>query len=86
MDAAELRDDDLHDKRMTRLKREREEKEAMKAEIERLQTLLDRAYEILGSARSGNIAGSREDMTWDRFRADLLGDIRAYQQQAPEPK
>lgn len=36
MDAAELRDDDLHEKRMARLKRERDEKEAMRADLYRL--------------------------------------------------
>lgn len=33
MDEAELRDDDLHEKRMARLKREHEEKEAMRAAL-----------------------------------------------------
>jgi hypothetical protein len=43
VDAAELRDDDLHDKRMAQLKREREEREAMKAENERLRATVEAA-------------------------------------------
>lgn len=40
MDAAELKDDDLHEKRMARLARERQEKADMRADNERLRTQL----------------------------------------------
>ncbi len=40
MDAAELKDDDLHDKRMARLTRERQEKADMRTEIDQLREAL----------------------------------------------
>jgi hypothetical protein len=49
--------------------------DAAEAEIQRLRVLLDTATGLLREGRSGRIAGSSENMNWDRQRAELLRDV-----------
>lgn len=53
------------------------------AEIERLRRLAEHSADMLESAQSGFISGSRPDMEWDTHRDMMVKDLRAALNQQP---